>query len=129
MDDIPGLTIDLAFGAGLLTFADLVLDVVEATGLAVLWRATKEEDEEDCGIFLGGVEGVLSKVFEEDDCVGRIMRARKLSSTLLSVFLGSVCPSLAAGGGPILGLDGLVVDCCFVTVLAALEAVETLVRL
>lgn len=54
---------------------------------------------------MGGVVSLFSPVLLDEDCVGRIMRARKPSSTLL-VRLG-VADSwrvVLTGGGPTLGL-------------------------
>ena len=43
---------------------------------------------DEMGLLGGVVDGVLSTVLDEDACVGRIIRARKLSSTCFSFFVG-----------------------------------------
>ena len=55
---------------------------------------------------LGGVSCALSAVFWADDAVGRIMRAKKPSSTVLSLVTGLSWLFLL-GGGPMLGLGCL----------------------
>jgi hypothetical protein len=54
----------------------------------------------------GGVSVVFSAVFWAEEAVGRIMRARNPSSTLLSLVTGR-CGSFFLGGGPMLGLGFL----------------------
>lgn len=61
--------------------------------------------------------------------VGRIMRARKLSSTWLSL-LGRECSWVFLGGGPTLGLSPLIVEGCLLIVLVVeVPIVDTLALL
>jgi hypothetical protein len=39
------------------------------------------EDDDRFAVFFGGVVGTFSAIFDEEACVGRIIRAKKLSST------------------------------------------------
>ncbi len=67
----------------------------------------------------GGVIGAFSVVLEDDAWVGRIIRARKLSSTSFSFFVGGYSFAACFGGGPKLGRGRLMVELCLLRLLFA----------
>jgi hypothetical protein len=76
----------------------------------------------------------LSAVFDDEACVGRIIRERKLSSTSFSFFVGGWSLAVGFGGGPRLGRGRLMVEFCLLRLLPAVAVlvvptVETLIRL
>jgi hypothetical protein len=84
--------------------------------------------------FRGGVMA-FSATLDADAWVGRIIRARKLSSTCFSFLVGGYSLAGCFGGGPKLGRGLLMVELCLLSVLApaalvaVVATVETLPRL
>lgn len=80
-------------------------------GLLLLSRreVCSAPDEGRLAVLLGGVVGTFSVVFDEEACVGRIIRAKKLSSTGASFFVTGWSTAFL-GGGPKLGRGRLMVE-------------------
>jgi len=69
-----------------------------------------------CPERLGGVGGAFSFVLEDDDWVGRIIRARKPSSTCFSLWAEATLDEGCFGGGPTVGRDPWIEEGCFLIV-------------